>query len=99
MRSIRSLLRTCSAGLPPLALLALVAPTSPVAAASDQPPPPGGCWNVKTTICTDCPDEVSKYCDPRTADGPFAQCMQTVTEPCAGYNCSQVDAQVGPPCN
>ena len=99
MRPPHSILRSLLLGSTTLALLVLVAPSPTVAAAPEQPPPPGGCWNVKTTICTDCPDEVSKYCDPRASDGPFAQCVQAVSEPCAGYTCSQVDAELGPPCD
>lgn len=90
---------TRALGLAALALLALLTPAPLAAAAPEEPPPPTNCWSLKTTICTDCADYVSKYCDPRSADGPFAQCMQSLIEVCPGFSCSDVDAQVGPPCD
>lgn len=60
---------------------------------------PDHCWTIKTAICTDCAESDSKYCDPRTADGPYVSCLQSLTSPCAGFTCSSVSASVGPPCN
>jgi hypothetical protein len=57
------------------------------------------CWTIKTTICTDCAESDSKYCDPRIAEGPYVSCIQSLTKPCDGFTCSAIDAKTGPPCN
>ena len=69
------------------------------AAAGPVPSPQDYCWTVKTTICTDCAESDSKYCDPRTSEGPFVSCIQSLTKPCAGFTCSSIDAKTGPPCS
>ena len=51
------------------------------------------CWTVKTTICTDCAESDSKYCDPRTSEGPYVTCVQSLTKPCTGFTCSAIDAK------
>ena len=99
MRPMRLLPWTGSLALVAVVLLGPLTTARVAAAAPDEKPPVPVCWNVKTTICTDCPDSDSKYCDPRSSDGPFSKCIQTVSEPCEGFTCSDVDAEVGPPCN
>jgi len=86
-----------------LALLAVAASgwlCAPGRAASAAPAAPqDGCWNLKTTICTDCADADSKYCDPRASEGPFTSCIQVLTEPCPGFTCSEIEVELGPPCS
>jgi hypothetical protein len=82
-----------------LALLVPVTPARVAAPLPEEAPPVKMCWNIKTTICTDCAISDSKYCDPRSANGPFASCLQTTIEPCPGFTCADVQAELGPPCN
>jgi len=84
-----------------LALLALTAPIplTPGRAAPAAPVPEPLCWSIKTTICSDCAEADSKYCDPRSDEGPFATCLQELKSPCPGFTCSDVQASMGPPCN
>ena len=81
-----------------LALLGTFTPGRAAPAPDPAPPPQEGCWNIKTSICTDCADADSKYCDPNASEGPFVSCIQTLTQPCPGFTCSMVDAKTGPPC-
>ena len=85
-----------------LVLLALTAPIplTPGSAAPAAPLPEDPlCWSLKTTICSDCAEADSKYCDPRSAEGPFATCIQELKAPCPGFSCSDVQASMGPPCS
>jgi|SRR5688572_6922905 len=70
-----------------------------VALATPAPALQDYCWTVKTTICTDCAESDSKYCDPRTSEGPFFSCIQSLTKPCPGFSCSSAEASIGPPCS
>jgi len=99
MRPLRTLPWTATLILLALALLGPMGPTLVAAAPSEVVPPANKCWNIKTTICTDCALSDSKYCDPRAADGPFVSCLQDTIEPCPGFTCSDVQAELGPPCN